>query len=1011
MITELVIARDVNKIYINISYEQEFDDLWMYLKSKYSQKLFDIDGIGKQLDLAQFSKTFFSKNISTAADASIDANANVDDISVISYSNELKKPFERINSYYMLWKEAKRLYGLQFANEIIEMQITGDIYIHDFNGVGAGVPYSYYEKTSIVINDNGEIIYSTMKELFDIFCKKYKAEVLPDREVIYLKNVKVLDKDNKWVDLKCILRHKSHTNLVKIETKNGFSTIVTTDHPVILEDGSEKYAKDLSLEDKIMISNSEIPLLETKDVDEDYAYLIGFMIGDGWINKTEGVNVEIRRGSISICQNNIEDTKIYRVANKLYNNVALITENRINFGYKKDVEDLLDTGIKSINRKLPNNILQWDKKAIKALLAGIIDSDGNINKQNGIITIRVISFELAQQVGELLRALNIGNVRVSFAGVYKSMNGYKSNNDVFRVSIRLTDREFIEFSESIKNKQELVFKKMKSKDGRFETNEIHKLENWITPEYVYDITTSTGHFHCQGLIQHNCYNYSAYDIMVNGLSTVKKIISIPPKYLYSFKSQLEQFVTIASNSTLGATGIADLLIILAFYAEDILKTKSDAHFRFQSEEDCWRYIEENIVSFIYTINQPMRGNQSPFTNISVFDRNFLEKLCDDYTHPITFGNPKIEIVEKLQELFLDIMNKELSRTPVTFPITTACFSIDEDNNILDKDFLKMIAEKNRDYGFINIYCGKTSTLSSCCRLRSEQDNEYFNSFGSGSSKIGSLGVVSINFPRLAIKNKDNQESFFEGVTTLVDICAKINNIKRHIVKKRIANGNHPLYTNGFIDLNTQYSTVGVNGFNEAIEIMGYDILTEEGTSFGIDIINTINRANTKNQNQYKAPHNCEQVPGENMSIKMSEKDKLFGYNNGYNIYSNQFIPLTTNADLLDRIEIQGKFDKHFSGGSICHLNIEQKIEDSKLLEELIEVSAKMGVIYFAINYNIQRCTNGHMTVGKKSVCDICGAEITDNFTRVVGFLVNTKNWHKVRREEDYPNRKWYMGID
>jgi ribonucleoside-triphosphate reductase len=221
----------------------------MHLKSKYPAKLFDLDGVGKQLDLAQFSRNFFSKNTKTTADTSIDANANVDDISVISYSNELKKPFERINSYYMLWKELKRLYGLQIANEIIEMQINGSIYIHDFHGVGAGMPY--------------------------------------------------------------------------------------------------------------------------------------------------------------------------------------------------------------------------------------------------------------------------------------------------------------------------------------------------------------------------CYNYSTYDIMTQGLSIVKKIMCEPPKYLYSFKSQLEQFVTIASNSTLGATGLADLLVIMSFYIENILIQQGDVHFKFASEEDCWSYIKENITSFIYTINQPMRGNQSP----------------------------------------------------------------------------------------------------------------------------------------------------------------------------------------------------------------------------------------------------------------------------------------------------------------------------------------------------------------------------------------------------------------
>jgi hypothetical protein len=140
-------------------------------------------------------------------------------------------------------------------------------------------------------------------------------------------------------------------------------------------------------------------------------------------------------------------------------------------------------------------------------------------------------------------------------------------------------------------------------------------------------------FHGLGAGLPYCFNYSCYDIAVKGLAMVEKIMCYAPKYLYSFKSQVEQFVTIASNSTLGATGLADLLLVASFYVEDILEKCGDAHFKFASLEDCWLYIEENIVSLIYTVNQPMRGNQSPFTNISLYDLIFLEKLSGDYIHP------------------------------------------------------------------------------------------------------------------------------------------------------------------------------------------------------------------------------------------------------------------------------------------------------------------------------------------------------------------------------------------
>lgn len=142
---------------------------------------------------------------------------------------------------------------------------------------------------------------------------------------------------------------------------------------------------------------------------------------------------------------------------------------------------------------------------------------------------------------------------------------------------------------------------------------------------------------------------------------------------------------------------------------------------------------------------------------------------------------------------------------------------------------------------------------------------------------------------------------------------------------------------------------------------------------------------------------------------MAEKDKLLGYQDKYNIYSNQFIPLIANADLLDRIKLQGMFDKHFSGGSILHINVDTPIENVESIINLIKATAKKGVVYHAINYVLEECEDGHMSVGNGDKCSICGKNIVNKYTRVVGFLTNVKNWHKVRREEDFPNRQFYKG--
>lgn len=811
-------------MYIPVTYEQDFDDLWMHLKSKYPEKLFNLDGVGEQLDMSKFSKKFFSSAVTS--DASIDANANVDDMSVIAYEKELPKPFLKMNSYYILWKELKKLYGRPFADSVVEMQLTGDIYINDMHGIGAGKPYSYFGDTQVVIPDK-EWPFVTLYDLWNQYAEQMPVTDHGDYEEIIPEDLKVLDADDSYVRVLRIVRHKNTQPLLDItvggDDEPQFQLRVTADHPIILGNGSELPAEQLKVGDALAMSQRFRNYIDGKQKSDSEVF--------------ENVNV-----------------------------------------------------ISSISPMPELDPKDFGDKAI----------------------------------------------------------------------------------------------------------------------YVYDITTETGTFAADGIFKaHNCFNYSTYDILTKGLPMVKKVKCEPPKYLYSFKSQLEQFVTIASNSTLGATGTADMLIMMAYYVKNILNTLSDAHFTFTNEEAVRKYVRENIVSFIYTINQPMRGAQSPFSNLSIYDNYFLDKLCADYIFP-DGSTPDKEIVKKLQNIYLDIMNEELQRTPVTFPVTTACFSIDKDNNIQDEEFLHNIAQKNLQWGFINMYAGSSSTLSSCCRLRSEQQSEYFNSFGSGSSKIGSLGVCTINFPRLAIQYP-LEEDFMEKLEEIVGVCAKVNNAKRHIVQKRINNGNEPLYKYEFMELSKQYSTCGVNGFYETIKLLGYDILTEEGQALALRILDKINDTNKIYQNKYKMPHNVEQVPGENLSIKLAEKDKLMGYQNEYNLYSNQFIPLIANADLFDRIKLQGLFDSHFSGGSICHLNVETQITDVKDMQDLIRVAAKKGVVYFAINYVLSQCTNGHMSVTNGDKCLMCGEPITDKYSRVVGFLTNIKNWHKVRREEDFPNRQFYQG--
>lgn len=507
-----------------------------------------------------------------------------------------------------------------------------------------------------------------------------------------------------------------------------------------------------------------------------------------------------------------------------------------------------------------------------------------------------------------------------------------------------------------------------------------------------------------------CFNYSTYDIALEGLNMGGRLTIDPPKSLNAFLRQVEQFTVYAANSTLGATGLADLLIVVSRYVDDILTTGYDHHVKIGKAPRVWTYVKESLTSLIYTLNWEFRGNQSPFTNVSVYDRLFLEQLVPSYL--IGGTAPDIETVEKVQDLFLDAYNETLARTPITFPVVTACFSAGQGSDgggrtIQDKAFLKKIARHNLKYGFINIYCGESSTLSSCCRLRSSiSDLGYSNTFGAGSTKIGSLGVVTLNLPRLARTAEGSFPAFLGLLRQSTGTASRINHAKRTFIKDRIERGSLPLYTLGFMDLSRQYSTCGFTGLHEAMSILGFDMLTEEGLQAAEDTLTVINETNAKLSKLLGTPHNMEQVPAESSAVKLAKKDALLGLNpEGIPLYSNQFLPLwEEGADLLDRIRVQGRLDGHCTGGAICHLNVATAITDPAVMEALIHHAAASGAVYFAVNYQINRCAQGHMTVGRDDACPVCGAPVIDTFTRVVGFLTNTKHWNKTRREHDWPER-------
>lgn len=815
-------------------------------KEKNFEELAHLDGILDQIDMVKFSKNFFKKDINPTADVSVDSNSNVEDSSMIAYEIEGMKPLQRLNAYYLLYKYGKKLFGKDVAEEMITRQFNKDYYINDFHKMH-GISYSYSPYTVVVVKHGSEIIYTTMEDLW----KRFEDKMIDtgDRQYYDMSDYEILNDDNKFVKLKTVLRHKTDKKLVSIETNNGLCTIVTTNHPVIKEDGSSTFASDLTIGDKVKLSSSQVPLNGTSSAPLP-PYMIGFWIGDG--------SVSTNNKEVSFFQKDIADSKIFKVLEENTDYTISVSDGKKAAIYNVCLGKYFNSlGHLSHERKLPKDVLMWKKEDIIELLCGLIDAEATI-MPTGAVLIRMNSFTAIQQVSEIAKALGLKNVTTRLRGIYNRDGSFHTNREMYSVSFRITDELMPYFSSSVKVSSHEETQSPINKDGRFESSRVVKITEYEDDfgEYVYDVTTETGDFHCQGMIQHNCFNYSCLDVVIQGLPFVAKIKSEPPKHLSSFMGQMIQFITYASNSIAGAVGLADFLLCTSWFVDKMFEDNKDV-----PREYLNRQIKQELQSFIYSVNQPFRGGvQSAFTNLAIFDDVFLDRLCSEYLFP-DGSQPNKETVKLLQKMYVDLHNETLRITPFTFPVVTACFAVDDDRNIIDKDFLNFVAENNLEFGFMNIYAGKTSTLSSCCRLRSDTDKMYVNSFGSGGTKIGSCSVTTLNLPRISY-TVNNKEEFIDTLKKRVELIAKINYVKRYIVDKRIKSGNLPLYTLGFMELDRQYLTCGINGVNEAVEILGYDVLTKEGQKFVEEILTTVNDVNSKMEKEFGEGImlNCEQTP-------------------------------------------------------------------------------------------------------------------------------------------------------
>lgn len=506
--------------------------------------------------------------------------------------------------------------------------------------------------------------------------------------------------------------------------------------------------------------------------------------------------------------------------------------------------------------------------------------------------------------------------------------------------------------------------------------------------------------------------------------------SKPCKRVSSYISALSETIHQLSSHLAGAIAPATIFLDishLSLYNEkiDLRELKTNKDFR--------KRLENELQQFVHSVNHLSRnGSESPFTNVSIFDRVKLLTLIKDMSWYFPFDeipiihpefeddnarnefyyNYIIDYIMEIQNIFLDFFDKgdpSKNGMPYRFPVCTLNISKKKwgDKEIIeDVDFFKSVCK--RDIYRYNIFTSEGTKVASCCRLVNNNElmdmASQINSLGGGGSiSMGSHRVVTVNFNRIALECT-TIENYYSILDSRLDDASKVLKAHKDLVKNLTKKGLQMFISNGWINMNRMFSTIGLLGLYEAT------ILLKEKFGEGDyqkDILIYMDLKIKELALKYGIVMNSEQIPAESYAIRLCETDKLiYGSDKvPYKLYANQFIPLWQDATVWEKMDADGRLNKLMSGGSIVHIQVAEKVT-SKQAEKLIKYAINSGCEHFSLNSVWSQCENNHASFGKSETCPECGGKIVDYLTRIVGFFTPVSSWTKVRREWEFENRKF-----
>ena len=514
-----------------------------------------------------------------------------------------------------------------------------------------------------------------------------------------------------------------------------------------------------------------------------------------------------------------------------------------------------------------------------------------------------------------------------------------------------------------------------------------------------------------------CASITMYPWLMKGTGPIGGN-STAPTNLKSFCGGFVNMVFMVSSMLSGACATPEFLMYLNYfigkeYGIDYWKEADKVVDLSVKQRTIDKIITDCFEQIVYSINQPTgaRNYQAVFWNVAYYDKPYFESLFGDFMFP-DGSKPDWNGLSWLQKRFMKWFNKERTKTVLTFPVETMAL-LTKDGDVIDKEWGDFTAEMySEGHSFFTYMSDNADSLSSCCRLRNEiQDNGFSYTLGAGGVSTGSKSVLTINLNRCIQYAVKNGLDYADYLSEVIDLCHKVQLAYNENLKELQKQGMLPLFDAGYINMSRQYLTIGVNGLVEAAEFMGLKISDNpDYLHFVQKVLGLVEKFN-KQYRTKEVMFNCEMIPAENVGVKHAKWDREDGYFVPRDCYNSYFYVVEDDSlNIVDKFKLHGApYIEHLTGGSALHMNLEEHLSKPQY-RQLLRIAAKEGCNYFTFNIPNTICNDcGHIDKRYLKECPVCHSKNIDYMTRIIGYLKRVSNFSQARQEE--AKRRYYAEVD